>query len=143
MSDRLYTASCLCGGVRIDLSAEPGAIDICHCSMCRKAQGSAFASNAPVDARAVSLVSGSELLASYASSPGHERVFCRKCGSPLFSRNARHPGVLRIRMGIVNEPVGARPHAHYHVESKANWWDINDDLPRRYAPNDDIPPGTE
>lgn len=130
MSKIAYTASCLCGRVRLHLSAEPGAIDICHCSMCRKAQGSAFASNAPIAADAVSIDSGSELLASYESSPGHERVFCGGCGSPLFSRNAATPGVLRVRVGVINEPLRARPQAHYFVGSKANWWSIKDELPR-------------
>lgn len=131
MSGFTYTAACLCGGVRLGLAAEPGPIDLCHCSMCRKAQGGPFASNAPIAAAAVVIEAGSCLLSSYESSPGHERVFCRRCGSPLFSRQTDTPDVLRLRVGIINEPLKARPAGHYHVASKANWWPLpDDDLPR-------------
>lgn len=30
-----YTGGCLCGVVRFRVLAEPGPIDICHCSQCR------------------------------------------------------------------------------------------------------------
>ncbi len=130
MNEPTYTASCLCGDVRLHLLAELGDIDICHCAMCRKATGSAFASNAPIAASAVSVVAGAERLASYESSPGHERVFCRRCGSPLFSRTTANPGVLRIRVGVIDGPVASRPTAHYFVGSKASWWSIHDGLPR-------------
>ena len=130
MSQAKYTASCLCSGVQLELATEPGSIDLCHCSMCRKAQGCPFASNAPISSAAVSISSGTELITSFESSPGHERAFCRRCGSPLFSRNAANPGVLRIRVGLINEPLHVRPGAHYFVGSKANWWTIHGRLPR-------------
>jgi len=41
-------ASCLCGGVRYEVTGELGPVALCHCGMCRKATGSAFASNASV-----------------------------------------------------------------------------------------------
>lgn len=39
------------------------------------------------------------------------------------------PGVLRIRAGLFNEPLEARPVFHAYTGSKANWWSILDDLP--------------
>ena len=49
MSTPQYTASCLCGDVQLALDAEPGPISICHCVMCRKAQGGPFATNAEAE----------------------------------------------------------------------------------------------
>lgn len=126
----MYTGSCLCGGVQIEIREEPGPIDVCHCRMCRKAQGGPFATNAPVSARAFEVTEGAGLVTAYASSPGEERMFCSRCGSPLYSRRAAAPGVVRVRVGIINEPISSRPHAHYFVASACNWWRIHDDLPQ-------------
>ena len=54
----MLTGSCLCGGVRYAIDGELGAVTNCHCSLCRKMSGSAFASGAvdpawPLDGRAV------------------------------------------------------------------------------------------
>jgi len=125
-----YTASCLCGGVKLALHAEPGPIAICHCMMCRKAQGGPFSARADMPAEALNVTEGAELLANYESSPGQHRVFCRCCGSPLFSTNAEDPSVVRIRVGIIDGPLRTRPSAHYYVGHMANWWRINDPLLR-------------
>lgn len=112
------------------MDAELGPIDVCYCRMCRKAQGGPLATNAPVASAAFHVKAGSELLTAYASSPDEERVFCSRCGSPLFSRKASIPAVIRVRVGVINEPLKVRASAHYFVGSKCNWWQINDDLPR-------------
>ena len=74
MSASPYTASCLCGGVQLALKAEPGPIQICHCVMCRKAQGGPFAAHAEMPASALDVTAGAELLANYESSPGVHRM---------------------------------------------------------------------
>ena len=126
----MYTGSCLCGGICFEVNAELGPIDICHCQQCRKAQGTAFATNTPVAASALRITSGTDLLKAYESSPGKRRHFCSGCGSPIYSQRDAKPDVVRIRVGVINEPLNVRPHAHYHTESKCNWWDITDTLPR-------------
>ena len=121
---------CLCGTIRYELDGELGPIVCCHCSMCRKAQGSAFATNAPVEAARFRITQGEELLRAYASSPGKWRCFCSRCGSPIFSKRENDPGVLRLRIGTLDEAIAARPTAHIHVASKAGWYDILDGLPQ-------------
>lgn len=126
----MVSGSCLCGGVRFQVKGALGPIQLCHCSHCRKAQGSAFAANIPVSTAAFALLSGDHLLAEFESSPGKTRVFCRCCGSPIFSKKVCLDGVLRIRAGLINEPLTTRPGANCFVASKADWWEIGDDLPR-------------
>lgn len=125
-----HTGSCLCGGVRFTISGPIAPIQVCHCMQCRKAQGTAIATNVPVEASAFNLEQGDGLLTSYESSPGKQRVFCRVCGSPIFSQRDTLPGVLRIRMGLINEPVDAPLQAHFYTGSKADWWPIGDGLPQ-------------
>lgn len=125
-----YTAQCLCGGITFRIDGELAPIQICHCSQCRRAQGAAFAANIPVEASAVHFDSGTELMSAFEATPGKQRVFCRRCGSPLYSARDSLPGVLRLRAGLINEPLATRPGFHAHVASKANWYDILDDLPQ-------------
>jgi len=126
----VYTGSCLCGGVQFRIAAELAPIEICHCRQCRKAQGTPFATNSPVKSDAFQLIRGEGLLAQYESSPGKKRAFCQRCGSPIYSSRAAVPGVLRIRVGLIDTPVSARPIAHAYVASTCNWWTITDSLPQ-------------
>jgi hypothetical protein len=125
-----YQGSCLCGGVRYTYTGGFGGFIYCHCSLCRKAQGSAFGANAPVDEAGFQLLQGEALLKAYESSPGKQRVFCSHCGSPLYSRSAAVPGVLRLRLGLLDTPPPLGPQAHIFAASKAPWYDILDGLPQ-------------
>jgi hypothetical protein len=126
----MYTGSCLCGGVQFRIEGELAPIQVCHCQQCRKAQGTPFATNIPVPAARFEIRSGRELLSAYESSLGKQRVFCSRCGSPLYSRRDTAPDVVRIRAGTINEALATRPIAHFYTGSKSNWWDIRDDLPQ-------------
>jgi len=116
--------------VQYALSAGPGPIEVCYCRMCRKASGGPLATNAAVDAAAFHLTAGRALLKEYESSPGERRIFCANCGSPLYSQQLGKPGMVRIRVGTLNEPLNVRPVASYYTGSKCNWWEIHDALPR-------------
>jgi len=105
-----YTGSCLCGGVSFQIDGELAPIQVCHCQQCRKAHG--------------------QLLQSYESSPGKLRVFCGRCGSPVFSRRPALPDVLRLRAGLINEPLEVGLAWHAHTGSKSNWWHIEDGAPQ-------------
>ena len=126
----MYTGQCLCGGIRFEIDSELAPIQICYCKQCQRAQGTVFATNAPVAVSAFRLTRGSELIRSYESSPGKERCFCGVCGSPLYSKRESLPDVLRIRVGLLDGELATQPVAHFHTRSKPNWWRINDDLPQ-------------
>ena len=133
-----YTAQCLCRGISFRIDGELAPIQICHCSQCRHAQGAAFAANIPVDESALHFDSGRELMTEYESTPGKKRAFCKRCGSPIYSRRDNLPGVLRIRAGLINEPLASSIGFHAYVASKANWYDIHDDVPQH--PDAYVPP---
>jgi hypothetical protein len=126
----VHTGSCLCGGIRFRISSALAPIELCHCRQCRKAQGTPFAANAPIQKDVFHLDSGQNLLTEFESSPGKKRVFCSRCGSPIYSSRESLPGVLRIRSGLIDEPVSAKPVAHMQVASACSWWPITDALPQ-------------
>lgn len=127
----MLKGSCLCGGIRYEIDGEITRIGLCHCAMCRKASGTAYAANAPVPLAQFRLIAGEELLTAYASSPGKQRYFCERCGAPIYSRSEKYPDLLRIRIGALDSPTNHRPDYHFMFDSKADWESVPDDgLPR-------------
>lgn len=109
-----HSGNCLCGGVRYVLRGELGPITPCHCSQCRKAQGGAVqggaaAADSPVCTAEFEITQGRDLLRAWESSPGKERVFCGRCGAPLYSRRVAETDFPRLRIGSLDAPVGPRP----------------------------------
>ncbi len=132
----MYRGSCLCGAVKYEIRGEIGEASFCHCSRCRKATGTAFASSAPVATKDFVVLQGQDALKSF-SVKGVHRVFCAHCGSPIISRRDWIPEAVRVRLGTVDTPLKEGPQSHIYVDSKANWFEIHDNLPQ-YA---ELPPG--
>ena len=126
----MYKGSCLCGEVRFEITGKIENIVYCHCSQCRKAQGSAFATNGNVDAEAFNFISGEGELTGYESTPGQTKYFCKHCGSPIISKSESSPNKVRVRLGTIESDINERPIAHIFVTSKANWEEIAGDLPQ-------------
>jgi hypothetical protein len=134
--ERRYEGSCLCGGIRYEVSGELGDFGYCHCTSCRKASGSGHGANAPIDRARLRVLSGAELLREYESSPGKLRAFCSNCGSPMYAYLTASPGVLRLRLGSLDTPFTKQPRAHTWVSDKAPWEPLDDRVPQfpRWAP---------
>jgi len=73
------------------------------------------------------------MLTKYDSGQGQYKYFCKKCGSPIISKNDLHPGLVRVRLGTIETDIKEKPEAHIFVSSKANWEEIKDDLPKYNA----------
>lgn len=123
--------SCLCGAVRYRLEGPLRAVRNCHCSRCRRARGTAFATNGFAPAGALRFEAGEERIRSFAVPEARffRHAFCETCGSSL-PRADEARGVALVPMGTLDEDPGARPECHIHVASKAPWYAIADDLPQ-------------
>jgi hypothetical protein len=126
----MYQGSCLCRSVAYEITGELGDFGYCHCTSCRKASGTAHAANAPVARADFHLVRGIDALIEYESSPGKLRVFCGRCGSPIYAYVRAAPEYLRLRLGSLDTPFTGQPKAHTWVSDKAPWAPIADDLPQ-------------
>ncbi|MCU7940410.1 MAG: GFA family protein [gamma proteobacterium symbiont of Bathyaustriella thionipta] len=129
----MYSGQCLCGVVQFEIKGPIHHIVHCHCSECRKAQGSAYATNGIVQSTDFKILCGKDKLTAYESSPGQKKYFCKICGSPIISKRKLKPEQLRIRLGTVTSNVMEQPEAHIFVSSKADWDIIHDDLPQYEA----------
>jgi hypothetical protein len=129
----MYKGGCLCGAVQFEITGPIRNIVHCHCSRCRKAQGSAFATNGIVKAGDFKIISGADALTGYESSPGQIKYFCNICGSPIMSKTESKPEQVRVRIGAIDSDIEERPMAHIFATSKANWEEISGDLPQYEA----------
>lgn len=126
----MHQGSCLCGKVTYEIEGELGPINLCHCTRCQKANGSAFLAAAPIDTEKFQIVSGENDITHYESSPGVYRTFCRQCGSPLYSHRNATPEFIRLRIGTLDSAVEAKPVAHIFAAQKAEWFEICDATPQ-------------
>ena len=127
----MLRGSCLCGGVRYEISGRLGPSVHCHCIQCRKASGASFATNASLRATEFRFVDGESLVGRWESSPGQFRCFCTRCGSPLIKLIDAKPDEVRLRLGTLDSDPETEPAAHIFVSSKAPWMVIKDDIPQR------------
>ncbi|WP_448548105.1 GFA family protein [Thalassotalea fusca] len=126
---RDYQGSCLCKAVKVAIKGEISSIIHCHCSLCRKSTGSAYATNGFVNTSDFQMLSGQEAIASYELKPGKARHFCRICASPIYSSNSADPTRIRLRLGLLDSDIEERPISHNFVTSKANWEEFDSNLP--------------
>lgn len=126
----MYKGSCLCGAIKIELSGPITSIIHCHCSLCRKNSGTAYATNGFINSDDLEVLDPALKLNSFEFKPGKERHFCSVCASPIYSSNADNPGKLRLRLGILDSDIVEKPSSHNFVSSRANWDTMDSDLPR-------------
>ncbi|WP_159737226.1 GFA family protein [Vibrio atypicus] len=125
----MYKGSCLCGSIQFSLDGAVTDIIHCHCSLCRKASGSAYATNGFINAVDLKLDDEKGTLTFYESSEGKRKYFCSECGTPIYSSNAQSPTRYRLRLGVLDSDILERPISHNFVTSKANWEEFDADLP--------------
>jgi hypothetical protein len=133
---------CLCGAVHWRVEPPLTQISHCHCSRCRKAHGSAYATYAA--APRASFASRGEV-ARFESSPGFFRPFCPRCGSVV--PDGAGDDTCFVPLGGLDEAPPVRATAHIFTASKAPWFELSDALPRfdAYPPGFSAPvvPGRE
>ncbi len=116
---------CLCGAVRYKVHGPFHDMLHCHCSMCRKAHGSPFATF--VGGAGLEWVSGRNNIESYASTPNSSRHFCRTCGSTTPGPETDQQPF--VPAGCLEADCEERPMCHCFAESKAPWVVLGDDIP--------------
>ena len=126
----MLRGSCLCGGVRYEVRGPVSRVTHCHCAMCRKAHGAAFGTYGRVERSDFVLLSGADDIASYQSSPGVIRTFCKRCGSSLQFISEKRAGTFSLALGTLDDDPGVETSFHIFVGSKAPWFQITDDLPQ-------------
>ncbi|MFC4668961.1 GFA family protein [Seohaeicola nanhaiensis] len=124
----MYKGSCNCGGVTFTVAGDLAPPSACHCGQCRKQSGHFWAS-----ARAendVLTVNDAGSLRWYAASDFAKRGFCGTCGAFLFWKNPDESHTS-VALGALEKPTGLALSRHIFVADKGDYYDLNDDLPKR------------
>lgn len=124
------TGACLCGAFSYTVAGSLGEVRYCHCSQCRRSNGTAFSANAKIDRSQWNLEGPGELITEYEHKPGLYKAFCARCGSPLYARSDHNPDDVRVRLGGLEGDLNVQITGHVWTGSKATWYTIEDSLPR-------------
>lgn len=130
----MINGSCLCGAVTFEIRQAQPAMEICHCNRCRKQSGAASMTTVTVLADDYKLLTGKELISSYAapiiySKPAYQSFFCSNCGSPVPPIETTDE-YMEIPAGLLDNDPAVKPDKHIFVEFLPPWDKITDDLPQ-------------
>jgi hypothetical protein len=131
MSDRTtsHHGSCLCRAVTFEVDNFLPNAAHCHCSMCRKFHGAAFATLASVPVASFHWLSGAQQLQDYRAENATTRTFCRQCGSSLTFRADIAPDYVEVALATLDGPCPVTPNANIFVDSGVPWAPLGDDVP--------------
>ena len=115
------TGSCACDAVNYEIKRRPLLVVNCHCTICRKANGSSFATYATVLESSFSITKGDDKIQTFNLGEKGGKNFCRVCGSPLFNKNNTYPGFLMIHYGSINLPHTIEPAVNIFCDNKLPW----------------------
>ncbi|MGI9319387.1 MAG: GFA family protein [bacterium] len=133
----MITGGCQCGLVQYKVDGELLDYCHCHCSICRRLHGAAFATWGGVSRVNFSYLIGENHLKAYAFSDRSDSMFCDTCGSRILVDFKPEPDMLYIALGTVNGDVRRPTGYHQFTGSKAPWYEINDDLSQYEGWSDD------
>jgi len=125
---KLYSGSCLCGGVNYQVRGSLRDVVACHCSQCRKTSGH-FVAMTSVTADAISFLASNSLVW-YRSSDAAERGFCHVCGGNLFWRYL-DGDTVSIAAGTLDAPTGLKISEHIYVADKSDYYALDDTVPKK------------
>ncbi|HEX6491359.1 MAG TPA: GFA family protein [Gaiellaceae bacterium] len=103
--------SCLCGGVRFEVTLPFRTALHCHCSRCRKHSGTFGLTQGRVPRERFRLLQGEHLIRVFHPGEGKVKAFCSTCGSSLFGGDWPDGDEVSIRLGSLDDDpeIGPRP----------------------------------
>jgi hypothetical protein len=134
----MIRGSCLCRKVTFAVDGPISELTICHCTECRKANGSAFNAVAICKKKDFKYLSGEDLISFYKQTARVTRYFCDNCGSPLPIKED-WDWLVGIPAGLLDDDPKAKISEQIFVQHKAPWWEITDDIAQydEWSPNSD------
>ena len=124
--------NCSCGNVQFELTDKPMFVHCCHCRMCQRQSGAAFALNALIEVDRVRHLSGNlETIELPSDKPQGQKVSrCPDCKTALWSQYpGSGPKFYYVRVGTLENPDACPPDIHIFTESKQPWVNLTGDTP--------------
>lgn len=130
MSDAI-NGSCLCGKIQFEVTGPFKSFFVCHCSRCRKATGSAHASNIFLSPEHIRWIKGEDQIRKFKlkSAKFFGRNFCPECGSPV-PRVSEERNIALIPAGTLETDPDICPEKIIFWDDKAQWYEALSSTPR-------------
>ena len=128
---QIMKGGCQCGAVRFEVTGPLTHTSICHCRMCQKAFGNAFAPLTSV--RGTDFRWTAAEPKRFQSSNFVQRGFCPECGTPL---TYEAPDGMSVATCAFDHPETLAPTIQWGVEARLAWMDHVNDWPRRASLED-------
>ena len=125
-------AHCQCGALRATIADQAQAMTVlCHCRDCQRRSGSPFGVMAYFPDAAVT-ITGEAREFSRPTDQGNAYTtgFCPHCGSTLWGRASRYPGITGIALGTLADPAFPAPQRSVYEQTRHEWVALPDTMAR-------------
>ncbi len=114
-----FEGACLCGAVRVRVTATPLLTVACHCRDCQKFSASAFSLTTmfPID----SFTHDGELVQGGLGAVERAHYFCKSCLNFIYSRLKGAPERVNVRTSILDQAASLTPFLEVMTEAKMPW----------------------
>ena len=118
-------ASCSCGQLQAEVSAEPLRVSVCHCLACQRRTGSVFGAQARF-AKAAVVVTGPSKVFVRVGDEGTRASFhfCPECGATVYYTFAGNDDAVAIPVGAFADPAFPAPSLSVYEERMHSWVQI-------------------
>jgi len=115
------TASCQCGQLRIEISAEPRSVGVCHCLACQKRTGSVFAAIASFAAPYRVVGTATEYVRAGDHGARFRFRFCPVCGTTVFHTEEGVAERISVAVGAFADPAFPPPRFSIYDSRRHPW----------------------
>jgi hypothetical protein len=123
------TAHCCCGALRVEVSADPDVVGVCHCGECQRRTGSVFSVSAFFKKEHVRAEGPSNIYVRDGQKGRKVRMhFCPTCGTTVFWEADVRPDGIGVAVGAFHDPNFPLPTLSIWEESKHEWVVFTHDL---------------
>ena len=119
------SGKCLCGEIYVsvpkDVVNKTENVGICYCRNCQQSGGCLASHNLYLSEGEVNVQGQPKLYHDPNTDSGTTviRAFCGNCGSPLYGKNPKFPGLIAVRMGLFNEKP--KPGMALYCKNRPEW----------------------
>lgn len=125
--DKIYTGSCHCGAVTLEMHGPLHPFVICHCDDCTNISGYTWAAaQMPYDN--LKITTGADHVDWYASSENAKRGFCKTCHAHMFF-HLNDADYASVSVGMFDHYDGLYTMGHIFRQSLADCCQNDDSLP--------------
>ena len=118
----MLAGRCSCGACTYEIEGDAVVVAHCFCRDCQRLSGAGHTTGAMFAEDGVS-ITGNPASFKLISEAGNTvtRLFCDKCGSPLFGMNSGMPGFMTVSLGTLDMPNSLTPEVAIFARTRPRW----------------------